>query len=377
MQQILLLVGRALALAHERWRMTLGQRLSRAARIAVLEERVERLERELAIVRARFLRVPAPNRPRFRPAERLEILWHGARHGLSVVALADAFCVTKQAILNWRHAAEGNEPRLLPSICRLPDLVDEIVQRLKAEWPAWGTRRIAGQLARLGLLASRTSVQRILRRPGRPAPDHGVLPRNHPGLLAKHPNHVWMVDFTRLGGLLRPVWVGAVIDAFSRKVLAIGVVRGAPDAVFACRLLRRAIARHGVPRWFVSDKDPVLRAGAVRDLLCRHGIRRRFGAVGRHGSISLIERTWRSMKQEYARHLFLFETVSRLEASVMRWARWFNAERPHQGLGQRTPDDVYRERPPKRARDLTAGTLSVRFLDGDRRLPILRLHRAA
>ena len=86
---------------------------------------------------------------------------------------------------------------------------------------------------------------------------------------------------------------------------------------------------------------------------------------------------WRSMKQEYVRHLFLHRPTRPLEMKLKTWQRWHNGYRPHQGLGQQTPDEVYRGRPPRRPRDVTAGTLSVRFLDGDRRLPILRLSRAA
>ena len=112
-------------------------------------------------------------------------------------------------------------------------------------------------------------------------------------------------------------------------------------------------------------------------LLRQHGTRRRYGAVGRKGSIAIIERLWRSMKQEYVRRLFLYRSLAALDRRLRRWARWFNDHRPHQGLDQRTPDDVYRARPPRRTRDLTAGVLSVRFLDGDDRLPILRLRRAA
>jgi hypothetical protein len=83
------------------------------------------------------------------------------------------------------------------------------------------------------------------------------------------------------------------------------------------------------------------------------------------------------MKQEYGRHLFLYRSTGTIDMRVRRWARWFNAERPHQGLGQLTPDDIYRGRPPRQLRNLTGGTLSIRFLDGDRRLPVLRLRRAA
>ena len=92
---------------------------------------------------------------------------------------------------------------------------------------------------------------------------------------------------------------------------------------------------------------------------------------------SLIERTWLSLKTEYVRHLFLHRSIRALEVRLRRWQRWFNSFRAHQGLEQRTPDDVYRGRRPRKARDVTAGALHVRFLDGDRRLPILRLRRAA
>lgn len=220
-------------------------------------------------------------------------------------------------------------------------------------------------------------MQRILQQPRAPKPEDRLLPLTVGALLARYPNHIWMIDFTRLGGLVRPLWVGAVIDTFSRKVLAVQVVRGAPDGRFAVRLLRLAIARYGPPTWVVSDKDPALRSDLVSRLLGHYGTRRRYGAVGRKGSIAIIERLWRSMKQEYVGHLFLYRSLPGLDRRLRRWARWFNGHRPHQGLGQRTPDDVYRARPSGRTRDLTASVLSVRFLDGDDRLPILRLRRAA
>ena len=111
--------------------------------------------------------------------------------------------------------------------------------------------------------------------------------------------------------------------------------------------------------------------------MTRHGILRRYGAVGRRGSIALIERTWLSLKTEYVRYLFLHRSIRALEVRLRRWQLWHSGHRPHQGLGQRTPDDVYRRRRPHKVRHLTAGTLSVRFLEGDPRLPILRLRDAA
>jgi transposase InsO family protein len=115
----------------------------------------------------------------------------------------------------------------------------------------------------------------------------------------------------------------------------------------------------------------------VNGLSRRRGIRRRYGAVGRKGSIAIIERFWRSLKQEYVTGLFLYRPKAAIARRLRRYARWFNQERPHQGRGNRTPDEVYRGRPPRPACGLTGGVLHVRFLDGDHRLPILRLANAA
>jgi putative transposase len=375
MHDALLFIAATIARAHDRCLLRLARR-HQAGELVSLQERVARLEAENAILRARFLRVPARRRPHYRRHERMDILWHAARYGISVERTAATFLVTRETVLNWRAVTRRKSPHLLPPLRGLSALVEDLVHRLKAEWPRWGTRRIAGQLARLGVRASRSSVQRILRRPREPRPEDRLLPRNHAGLLARRPYHMWMIDFTRVGGIVRPLWVGAVIDAFSRKVLAIGCVRGGPGAAFAVRLLRRALRCHAAPTWLVSDKDTALRNQLVNTLLLRHGIRRRYGAVGKKGSIAIIERLWRSMKQEYVRHLFLYRTVRAIDVRAHRWARWYNAERPHQGLGQRTPDEVYRRRPPRRTRDLTGGALHVGFLEGDRHLPVLRLRRA-
>jgi hypothetical protein len=84
--QALILIVRAIALAHDHRRRSVGRRLFLSGHVAVLEERVRRLEAENALLRARLVRVPARRRPRYRAHERLEILWHAAHHRLSVTA---------------------------------------------------------------------------------------------------------------------------------------------------------------------------------------------------------------------------------------------------------------------------------------------------
>jgi putative transposase len=283
--------------------------------------------------------------------------------------------------VNWNREVESGRARVVQGkrpVNRLPDLVREIAHRLKGEWPRWGTRRIAGILARLGMKASRSTVQRALReRPPRPAVGGRVLPRRAGELLAKRPNHAWLVDFTRVGGLFRSIFVGAVVDAFSRKVLALRVCAAEPTAAFAVRLLREAVGGYGAPRHLVSDQGPQLTSAVFSRALKRRGIRHRFGAIGESGSIALIERFWGSMKREYARGLFLYRPLRSIERDLLRLVSWFNGERPHQALAQRTPNEVHAGRARRPQCNTTRGVLAVRFLGGDHRLPVLRLRRAA
>jgi transposase len=189
MHEALILIAQAISLAHDHWRRTVGRRRPLSGKIAILLERVERLEAENALLRSRFFRIPGLRRPHYRRNERLEILWHAARYRMSVTATARAFCLTRQTILNWRAVMRRKDAWLLPPIRGLPGLVHELVHRLKREWPRWGTRRIAGQLACLGVRASRSSVQRILRRGPRSPVEPICTDAPSRVLLAKRPDH--------------------------------------------------------------------------------------------------------------------------------------------------------------------------------------------
>jgi len=243
-------IGRALALQISRIRRPLS------AEIASLHERLEKLRAENTLLRARLERMDPRKRPRFEPWERLSILWHRTRYAMSLKATANTFVITPQTVLNWMKDVERSVSRLVRTrrpLNALPEFVGEIATRLKAEWPRWGTRRIAGIIARLGLKGSRSSVQRLLRRPPPPRRP-GQSSRTGRPIVARKPGHVFVIDFTALTqGFFRRVVVGAVLDLYSRKVLALDVASGEPDARFAAGLLERAIRDHGKPRWVASD----------------------------------------------------------------------------------------------------------------------------
>jgi transposase InsO family protein len=312
------------------------------------------------------------------PHERLAILWHRERYGMSLEATAKAFLVSDQTLANWIAEVEGEHPRLVQARRRvntLPDLVREIGARLKREWPRWGTRRIAGILAGLGLKASRTSVQRMLRRPP-PRPARSGRGTAGRPLVAGRPGQVWVMDFTTLKNLLSSVTVAAVLDAFSRKIVALRVCRGEPDAEFACGLLRGAIADHGRPAWVVTDKGTQFTSVRFGRMLRRKGIGRRFARVG-DANLARIDRWWRAMKSEFGRGLFLWLPLRTIERKLRAYAQWHNVARPHGAHGGRAPDDIHFGRAAPHRRRLEAARLEVRLLEGERSLPLFRLRRAA
>ena len=372
---------RQVGLAHQVWRASVPPRFTKTARIAHLEERLARIEAENRLLRSRLSRVPAKRRSYYLRHERLDILNHAARYGISVKRLAYIFLLNKSTIARWiTRFAEGDERFFRVEFRgRTTALVRALIHRLRSEWPSWGTRRIAAMLLKLGLEVSRSTVQRELRRRPPVQPDSSpIVSQESRLLLAKRPNHIWMLDFTRLKGQLIKTWVGAAIDIYSRRILAIASIRKAPTAAFACRLLRSVVKKHGTPTWLVTDKDPVLRrAKNVNGLLRRHGIRRRYGAVGRKGSIAIIERFWRSAKSEYVDDLSSIASIRRLDRDLDAYATWFNHHRPHQGLGNATPQEVFTGLSHLPRTPTDAAVLRIGFVVGDPRLPVLSLQRAA
>ena len=145
----------------------------------------------------------------------------------------------------------------------------------------------------------------------------------------------------------------------------------------ASQAVAEAVRRFGAPTWMVTDCGTQFTAGIFTRALRRLGIGHRYGAVGRKGSISIIERFWRTMKAEHAHGLILFRPLRAIRARLEAYAAWFNEHRPHQGLAQRTPDEVHTGRSTRpRAVPLRA-VLVAEHLAGDRDLPVLRLRRAA
>jgi transposase InsO family protein len=309
-------------------------------------------------------------------------LWHGARHGLSARALARIFVVAPGTIARWLEGVRDGARRLVRGrepMNKLAQLIGEVVARIKMECPSFGSRKIAGVLARLGLAGSRVSVQRMLRRPPpRPARLARVprRARRARGLRPKRPGHIYFIDFTRVRALgLFELVIGAVVNAFSRKVLATGAWRGEPSARDARELLARAIRAGGKPRHLVSGQGSQFTARAFIGYLRRRKIRHRYGAV----SVATIDRCFGSIKREFVTPMLALLPLRVVRARLSSYAHWFNEERGHWSLDSGPPAEVFAGRAPKKRVNPKQGArflLAVRFLDGFRSLPVFRLHRA-
>lgn len=349
--------------------------------VAVLRERVERLTVENVLLRARLLRVAPRRRPRYKTWERLQILLHRARYGMSIPATARAFVVTPQTIRGWLAAGAEGVQRLIRTrkpMNALPDLIREVAGYLKTQWPSWGTRRIAGILPRMGLKGSRSSVQRWLKTPPSRRKAAAVPMRTTKGpLRATRPNHVWLIDFTRVGGLFRKLMIAAVVDLYSRKVLAIRALEREPSSRQAQDLLREALRTECRPKVVVTDHGKQFTADELGRLLKRRDIQHRFGAIGRSNSIATIERFWRSLKSEYARGLILFRSARWITKRLSWYCEWFNQERPHGARRLGTPEDAHmgKQRPATHPQE--TGILEIEYLHGEKRLPVLRFRQAA
>lgn len=350
------------------------------AEIAALREDCARKNDEIAILRARLARIPPQNRPQYDLATRWRILWHVHRYALSVREACRRFLVSRRTLQRW---LDGVKRASGSAACRLPELVREVVHRIKVAQPSWGTKRIATWLARIGLQCARSSVQRILReRPIRTGPRAVAVATRKRGkkgpLRAKRPNHMWQMDHSeiRLLGFLF-CRVSAVIDLFSRKVLAIEIWREVPTGRSMARLVERAMDRLGIaPKHLVTDQGTQFHSRQFGSCLKRHGIAHRFGGIRSPASIAVLERFWRSFKSERTGVLWPFLGERELQRRAHRYADWFNAHRPHQGLHGATPDDVYFGRSTKQ-RPRSHGILRLRHLDGDPGLPIYSVARRA
>jgi len=382
------------------------------------------LREELRIKDGRMASIPAHHRPYYRPRERLAILELKAARGWSLEQTAKRFFVCPKTVASWmkRLDEEGAAAlvQLPVPVNKFPDFVRYAVKRLQALCPNLGKKKLSDVLARAGLHLGTTTIGRIrkerpLLQPEKPK----AVEAKGCTVTAKRPNHVWHVDLTTMPTQLgfwcpwSPFawpqcwpwcwWMAVVLDHYSRRVMGFALFRKAPTSVEVRSCLGRAIGAAGTtPRYLVSDKGSQFFPTARYKKWCRYrGIRPRFGALGKHGSIAVLERAVRTIKEALQR-IMVPTRREAMRAELVIVLDWYNQHRPHSSLGGKTPDEVYFHRFPANRRPrleprsvwprgspcalphaLVAGKPGARFdvevehVAGHAHLPIVRLRRAA
>jgi putative transposase len=224
------------------------------------------------------------------------------------------------------------------------------IDELHLELPFAGARLLRDMLNREGLKVGRKHVVTLMRRMGieaiyrrkntsKPHPEHLVYPYLLQNLSIDRPNQVWATDVTYIPMARGFVYLVAVIDWFSRKVLS-WRVSNSLGTDFCIEALEEAIARFGVPEIFNTDQGSQFTSEAFTGVLKAHGIRISMDGKGRWRDNVFVERLWKSVKYEEV-YLHAYDTVSDAKAGIARYLQLFNTRRPHSSLDRSTPDEVY------------------------------------
>lgn len=216
--------------------------------------------------------------------------------------------------------------------------------------PFYGSRKMVVYLRGLGYRINRKRVQRLMgilglagMAPGphtsRPHPQHQVYPYLLRGMEIDRPNPVWSADITyiRLAGGF--VYLVAVIDGYSRKVLA-WRVSNTLDSTFCVDCLEQALQTYGAPAIFNSDQGCQFTAAVFTGVLKAQGVAISMDGRGRALDNIFVERLWRSVKHEDV-YLKGYVDVPELRRGLADYLVFYNTERSHQALDYRTPDEVY------------------------------------
>ena len=224
------------------------------------------------------------------------------------------------------------------------------IDELHLEYPFYGSRRMAVVLRDDGWVVNRKRAQRLMRVMGleaiyqkpntsRPHPDHKVYPYLLRGLIIDRPNQVWCADITYVPMAKGFVYLVAVMDWFSRRVLAwrLSITM---ETDFCVGALREAMERHGRPEIFNTDQGVQFTSAAFLDQLSGQGVRISMDGKGRFLDNIFIERLWRSLKYEEV-YIKAYGSVAEARRGIGGWFGFYNETRPHQALDYRTPRAVH------------------------------------
>jgi putative transposase len=229
---------------------------------------------------------------------------------------------------------------------RLLELLDEEYTR----HPFYGSRRMKRYLKDCGYVVNRKKIQRLMQTLGlsgmapgphtsKQHPQHKIYPYLLRGVEISRPNQVWSTDITYIRLPRGFVYLVAIIDWYSRKVLA-WRLSNTMDAVFCVDCLEEAIQSYGAPDIVNSDQGSQFTSEAFTGVLIQNGITISMDGRGRALDNIFVERLWRTVKYEDV-YLKKYDCLQDLLIGLTQYFVFYNQERYHQSLGYKTPHEVY------------------------------------
>jgi putative transposase len=255
-------------------------------------------------------------------------------------------CALAGVTRSWVYGASPGE-----ALDELDLLLLSLIDAQYTRRPFYGSRRMVVYLKEQGHRVNRKRVQRLMRvlglagmAPG-PAtsqvhPQHKIYPYLLRGVAVVRPNQVWSSDITYIRLAHGFAYLVAVIDWYARRVLA-WRLSNTLEAGFCVQCLEDALRAHGRPEVFNTDQGSQFTSAAFTGVLLREGIAISMDGRGRALDNIFVERLWRSVKYEDI-YLKGYASLPELLLGLTEYFAFYNGERPHQGLGNRTPDVVYR-----------------------------------
>ena len=256
--------------------------------------------------------------------------------------------ITRQVnVLNISRGSVYYKPRPVPAgALAIMRRIDE----LHLDHPFAGSRMLRDMLSREGIATGRQRVASLMKRMGiealyrkpntsKPTPGHKIYPYLLRGLKVERPNQVWATDITYIAMARGFVYLTAVVDWFTRRVLS-HRVSITMEAGFCIEALEEAPAKHGRPEIFNSDQGSQFTSEAFTGVLIENKIAISMDGKGAWRDNVFVERIWKSVKYEEV-YLRAYDSVADARASIGRYLDFYNRHRPHSSLDAKTPDEAY------------------------------------
>ncbi|MEQ1519366.1 MAG: IS3 family transposase [Usitatibacteraceae bacterium] len=275
-------------------------------------------------------------------AERKTMIDRG--HALSVTSQAEIVGIARSTVYYLPRPVSPNDLALMKQI-----------DALHTEHPFAGSRMLRDLLAAPnaeggGSKVGRRHVKTLMRRMGiealyrkprttKPEAGHKIYPYLLRDVAVTKPNQVWAVDITYIPMAKGFVYLAAVLDWFSRRVLS-WRVSITMEAAFCITALEEALAKHGKPDIFNTDQGSQFTCPAFIDVLTKHDVKISMDGKGAWRDNVFVERLWRSVKYEEV-YLRAYDRVSEARERLGAYLDWYNRRRPHSSLDGRTPDEAY------------------------------------